>query len=115
MCSSRRRLTELSRAESMRLLGSVSLGRLVFTFRAMPAIRPVNHVLDNGDIVIRSHSGAAVVSAADAAGHIVVAYEADTIDPSSPISAGVSSLPAPRNWCSTRRTWPATRKYCTRG
>jgi nitroimidazol reductase NimA-like FMN-containing flavoprotein (pyridoxamine 5'-phosphate oxidase superfamily) len=78
-----RRLTELSREQSLRLLGSVSLGRLVFTYRAMPAIRPVNHLLDGGDVIIRSHTGAAVVPAAGAARGIVVAYEADAIDPAS--------------------------------
>jgi nitroimidazol reductase NimA-like FMN-containing flavoprotein (pyridoxamine 5'-phosphate oxidase superfamily) len=76
-----RRLTELSRAQALRLLGSVALGRIVFTQRAMPAIRPVNHVLDAGHIIIRSHSGTAVVSEADTARGVVVAYEADDIDP----------------------------------
>jgi nitroimidazol reductase NimA-like FMN-containing flavoprotein (pyridoxamine 5'-phosphate oxidase superfamily) len=78
-----RRLTELSREQSLELLGSVSLGRLVFTYRAMPAIRPVNHLLDGGDVIIRSHTGAAVVPAAGAAWGVVVAYEADAIDPGS--------------------------------
>jgi Pyridoxamine 5'-phosphate oxidase len=47
----------------------------------MPAIRPVSHVLDAGHIIIRSHSAAAVVSEADTARGVVVAYEADDIDP----------------------------------
>jgi len=67
----------------------VSLGRIVFTRRAMPAIRVVNHMLDGGDIIIRSHSGAAAVSAADSARGVVVAYEADTVSPAI-ISAGAS-------------------------
>ena len=79
----RRRLTELSREQSLRLLASVSLGRLVFTYRALPAIRPVNHVLDGGDVIIRSHTGAALFSAAGASQGVVVAYEADVIDPGS--------------------------------
>lgn len=72
-----RRLTELTRQESLRLLGSVPFGRIVFTMRALPAIRPVNHVLDNGEIVIRTHLGAALLSAVG----VVVAYEVDAIDP----------------------------------
>lgn len=77
--TSRRALRELGREESLRLLGSVSLGRVVFTHRALPAIRPVNHLLDDGRVIIRSHSGAAIVTAAEQG--VVVAYEADTIDP----------------------------------
>ncbi|WP_282699708.1 pyridoxamine 5'-phosphate oxidase family protein [Streptomyces sp. CC219B] len=78
-----RRSIELDSAEALRLLGSVSFGRIVFTQHALPTIRPVNHVLDGGDIVIRTHEGAALTSRtrrADGPG-VVVAYEADIIDP----------------------------------
>ncbi|MFC8244573.1 pyridoxamine 5'-phosphate oxidase family protein [Streptomyces chartreusis] len=77
-----RRSVELDAAEAMRLLGSVSLGRIVFTRHALPTIRPVNHVLIDGDIVIRTHEGASLTAhtrRADSAG-VVVAYEADAID-----------------------------------
>lgn len=75
-----RQTVELTAAESWRLLGSVSLGRVVFTQRAMPAIRPVNHLVHDETVIIRSHLGAAIV------GHVagegaVVCYEADDIDP----------------------------------
>ena len=81
MTAGQRQLTELGRDEALRLLGSVSLGRIVFTHRAMPAVRPVNHVLDSTGIVIRSHSGAAIISEADTVRGAVVAYEADNINP----------------------------------
>ncbi|WP_225101710.1 pyridoxamine 5'-phosphate oxidase family protein [Streptomyces sp. CoH27] len=74
---------DLDRTEALRLLGSVPLGRIVFTRQALPAVRPVNHVLDDGDIVIRTHEGAALTSQAceaDSTG-VVVAYAADAIDP----------------------------------
>jgi hypothetical protein len=74
-----RRLKELSRQECLRLLGSVPMGRIVFTHQALPAIRPVNHIVDDGDIVIRSHRAAAITAVATRAG-VVVAYEADMID-----------------------------------
>ncbi|MGC0342598.1 hypothetical protein RKD20_007632 [Streptomyces sp. SLBN-8D4] len=48
------RRIELGSVEALRLLGSVSLGRIVFTRHALPTVRPVNHVLDGGDIVIRT-------------------------------------------------------------
>lgn len=78
-----RQSIELASAEALRLLGSVSLGRIVFTRHALPTVRPVNHVLDAGDIIIRTHEGAALTSVARGSdGHgVVVAYEADAIDP----------------------------------
>nr|WP_256725884.1 pyridoxamine 5'-phosphate oxidase family protein [Streptomyces sp. IMTB 2501] len=68
--------------ESLRLLGSMPVGRLIFTRHALPTARPVNHVLDEGDIVIRTHESAALVSHARQNGGpgVVVAYEADDID-----------------------------------
>lgn len=71
-----KQLTELGRDEALRLLGTVGLGRVVFTEHALPAIRPVNHIVDGGDIIIRSHRGAALTSSVNT----VVAYEADEID-----------------------------------
>ena len=75
----RRVLRELSREESLRLLSSVSLGRVVFTHQALPAIRPVNHLVDDGQVIIRTHPGAAILTAAQRG--VVVAYEADVLDP----------------------------------
>ncbi|MHC3472702.1 pyridoxamine 5'-phosphate oxidase family protein [Streptomyces sp. 7R007] len=78
-----RQSVPLDRDEALRLLGSVSFGRIVFTQHALPTIRPVNHVLDDGHIVIRTHEGAALTSRTRHAGTpgVVVAYEADVIDP----------------------------------
>ncbi|MFJ9949703.1 pyridoxamine 5'-phosphate oxidase family protein [Kitasatospora sp. NPDC091207] len=78
-----RRLVPIERAEALRLLGGVPFGRIVFTVRALPAVRPVNHLLVDDTVVIRTHDAAALGTAAlgaDAAG-VVVAYEADAIDP----------------------------------
>ena len=76
-----RQTLELTRAESWQLLGSVSLGRVVFTQHAMPAIRPVNRLVDGQVIIIRSHLGAAIVAHAAADDGVVVCYEADDLDP----------------------------------
>ncbi|MFI8083199.1 pyridoxamine 5'-phosphate oxidase family protein [Kitasatospora sp. NPDC086009] len=78
-----RRLVPIDRAEALRLLGSAPFGRIVFTLRALPAVRPVNHLLVDDTVVIRTDDAAALGAAtlgADAAG-VVVAYEADAIDP----------------------------------
>lgn len=79
----KRRMIELKRAEALALLGGVSLGRIVFTQNALPTIRPVNHVIDRGQIVVRTHVGAALTLQTGRAGTggVVVAYEADDIDP----------------------------------
>ncbi|MEU8385537.1 pyridoxamine 5'-phosphate oxidase family protein, partial [Streptosporangium sp. NPDC048865] len=42
----------LSRQECLTLLASTSIGRIVFTDRALPAVQPVGFVLDGEDIVI---------------------------------------------------------------
>ncbi|MBO0770153.1 MAG: pyridoxamine 5'-phosphate oxidase family protein [Actinobacteria bacterium] len=76
-----RQMRELSRAEAMRRLGSVPVGRVVFTRHALPAVRPVNHLVDGGQVIISSHEGSAIVTAARAGMGTVVAYEADEIDP----------------------------------
>jgi len=74
-----RALEQLNRSEALKLLGSVSLGRLVFTHQALPAVRPVNHLVVSESIIVRATQGAAITSAADRNG-VVVAYEADEID-----------------------------------
>lgn len=74
-----RSMVELDRDEALALLGSVAMGRIVFTRDALPAIRPVNHALIDGRLVVRTHEGAALAAAAGGTG-TVVAYEADVID-----------------------------------
>jgi nitroimidazol reductase NimA-like FMN-containing flavoprotein (pyridoxamine 5'-phosphate oxidase superfamily) len=74
-----RQAVRLDTEESLRLLGSVRVGRVVFSYEAMPAIRPVNHLVDDGKVIIRVHDGAAIIPAA--LRQAVVAYEADDLDP----------------------------------
>ena len=72
----------LDRDEAMRLLATVDYGRVVFTLNALPAVRPVNHLVDDGQIIIRTRLSSAisiVVGTADPG--VVVAYEADKFDP----------------------------------
>jgi len=71
-----RRMIEMTRAESLRRLAEVSFGRIVFTEHAMPAIRPINHIVDNGAVIVRTHLGAGLQNGK----RVVVAYEADDID-----------------------------------
>ena len=75
-----RQTLELLPDECWGLLRGASIGRVVFTMQALPAIRPVNHVVDGQTIVIRSHLGSAITGHASGDG-AVVCYEADDIDP----------------------------------
>lgn len=74
-----RDLKELTPADSLRRLAGARLGRVVFTRHALPAIRPVNHIVSGGQIVIRSSLGT-ILSAEIAASEAVVAFEADELD-----------------------------------
>ena len=67
----------LSRDQCMRLLGSVPLGRIVYTRGALPAVELVNFALDNGDIIIRTDPSGKLAAATRGA---VVAFEADSAD-----------------------------------
>ncbi|WP_308206934.1 pyridoxamine 5'-phosphate oxidase family protein [Actinoallomurus rhizosphaericola] len=66
------------RQECPALLGTVPIGRIVFTDRALPAVQPVNFALSGGDVVIRTTAGSKPAAAARG---VVVAFEADEFDP----------------------------------
>jgi hypothetical protein len=111
-----REVVELDRAEAMRLLASVPYGRVVFTQEALPAIRPVNHLVDNDRIILRTRLTAKISTALGSRPNpgVVVAYEADDLDDSA-TPAGVWSLLAwrPRSPALTRS--PATSDSCIHG
>ena len=50
------RLQALSRPECLELLARHSLGRVAFTERALPAIRPVNYALVGSHVMLRTNS-----------------------------------------------------------
>ena len=70
-------LEQLPRDECLRLMASVSVGRIIYTRRALPAVELVNFALDHGDIIIRTDSGGKLAAATQ---HSVVAFEADRLD-----------------------------------
>ncbi|MGH3519903.1 MAG: pyridoxamine 5'-phosphate oxidase family protein [Haloechinothrix sp.] len=67
-------LEALSRAECLALLATAPVGRIVYTERALPAVRPVKFVLHDDVVVIHASAGGPL---ADAANNAVVAFEAD--------------------------------------
>ncbi|WP_291416031.1 pyridoxamine 5'-phosphate oxidase family protein [Actinophytocola sp.] len=79
MDSEPRQLRQLTKAESLQLLTEVSFGRVIFTQNTMPAVRPVNHIIDDVAVIFRTHLGAAVLTTIG----MIVTYQADAIDPDS--------------------------------
>lgn len=77
-----RHIVDLSDSEALALLSAAPFGRIVFTHRALPMIRTVNHLVDDGEIVIRTRLGARVTAAlADLDSEAtVVAFQADELD-----------------------------------
>lgn len=80
------KVRKLTRSEAMHLLASVPYGRVVFTLDALPAIRPVNHtVTADGRIIVRMRLNTSPTRVARAESPyptgVVVAYEADDLDP----------------------------------
>ncbi|MEV6216816.1 pyridoxamine 5'-phosphate oxidase family protein [Nocardia sp. NPDC051833] len=77
-----REVVDLDRAEAMRLVAEAPFGRVVFTRNALPAIRPVNHLVDeDGVIIVRTRLTARLTGAVAGNSPVVVAYEVDDIDP----------------------------------
>jgi nitroimidazol reductase NimA-like FMN-containing flavoprotein (pyridoxamine 5'-phosphate oxidase superfamily) len=70
-------LEVLSRAEAIALLETQEVGRLVYTRRALPAIRPVNYAVRGGAVLIWTGSASSLGQAVRGA---VVAFEADELD-----------------------------------
>jgi len=58
-------------------MGSVPVGRIVYTRQALPAVELVNFALDDGDIIIGTDAGSKLAAATRGA---VVAFEADSVD-----------------------------------
>lgn len=77
-----RTVRELTQDEALDLLAATPLGRVVFTRNALPAIRPVNHLVESdGQIIVRTRLATRFGGAVRANAGVVVAYEADEIDP----------------------------------
>ncbi len=74
-----RRLVPVASSEVLGLLTTVSVGRIAFSYRDLPAVQLVSHVVDGGDVVIRSHGQPPVISPVRT-GNVVLAYEADVFD-----------------------------------
>jgi nitroimidazol reductase NimA-like FMN-containing flavoprotein (pyridoxamine 5'-phosphate oxidase superfamily) len=68
----------LSRAECIELLGSLSIGRIVFTDRALPAVLPVTYAVVDEHLVVRTSEESRLTRSAPGG---VVAFEVDDVEP----------------------------------
>ena len=71
-------MVALSSAESLRLLASHEVGRIVYTDGALPAVTPVNYAYEDGHIFIRTTEVSRLVSKVP---NKIVAFEVDEVDP----------------------------------
>lgn len=70
-------LEVLEREECLRLAATGSIGRVVFTEQALPAITPVSFVLKDGSIFIKASEGSKLASVSNGS---IVAFEIDEFD-----------------------------------
>lgn len=75
MGGQKRHLHPLSDIASMKLLDSASFGRMVFSHRALPAVRLVSHLVVDDAVIVRARLGDVPPLA------LVLTFEADEIDP----------------------------------
>lgn len=78
MLGESRSLESLTREESIELLSSAVVGRVVFTISALPAVVPVTFGVLDDALVLRTSEGTRLAATADGG---VLAFEADEIDP----------------------------------
>lgn len=67
----------LDEKECLGLLARAHIGRVAVTLGALPAIFPVNFVMDDDAVVFRTGTGTKLAAATD---HAVLAFEADQFD-----------------------------------
>jgi DNA-binding NarL/FixJ family response regulator len=94
-------LQVLSRQECLDLLDTAQIGRIVFTDRALPAVKPVNFCLYGEHIVIRTSAGSKLAAATQ---RTVVAFEADDFDPDSRTGRSVTMVGHARALCREARS-----------
>ncbi len=76
-----RRIVDLDRDTALGLLASAPFGRIVFMRDALPAVRPVNHLVEGETVIVRTGLTSKLTTAVRGNSAVVVTYEADDIDP----------------------------------
>jgi uncharacterized protein len=79
----------LTREQCLRQMATAPVGRIIYTWHAMPAVELVNFAMDAGDIVIRTAASGKLTAALDGT---VVAFEADEFDSASRTGWSVTAV-----------------------
>ncbi|HLK00621.1 MAG TPA: pyridoxamine 5'-phosphate oxidase family protein [Streptosporangiaceae bacterium] len=83
------RLEVLGQEECLRLLGTVPVGRIIYTRQALPAVELVNFILHDGSIVFRTSASGKLAAAIR---ETVVAFEADSVSSASHVGWSVTAI-----------------------
>ncbi|MFC5999612.1 pyridoxamine 5'-phosphate oxidase family protein [Quadrisphaera sp. GCM10027208] len=75
-----RRVERLTPVEARALLGTVSIGRVVFADRGLPAVLPVTFLLEGDAVFFRTAEGSRLARAGD---DEVLTFQADMLSPAS--------------------------------
>ncbi|MCH7230566.1 pyridoxamine 5'-phosphate oxidase family protein [Glycomyces sp. L485] len=76
-----RNLVELDRAQALGLLERAPFGRVAFISEGFPTIRPYNHVVVDGEIIVHTRQSTAFAQAVIESAGLEVAFQADEIEP----------------------------------
>jgi nitroimidazol reductase NimA-like FMN-containing flavoprotein (pyridoxamine 5'-phosphate oxidase superfamily) len=80
---------ELTKADCLRLLGTQTVGRVVFTSAAMPAAEPVSYILHGNEIIFRVPADGPLATGTRNA---VIGFQADDIDPTTRLGWSVLGI-----------------------
>ncbi|GAA1835188.1 pyridoxamine 5'-phosphate oxidase family protein [Actinomadura chokoriensis] len=80
---------DFTRDECLGLMDTVSIGRVVFTEQALPAVMPVAFVIDDGDAVICVPSESNLSAVTRGA---IVAFEVDALDAAAPAGWAITVI-----------------------
>ncbi|WP_199044390.1 pyridoxamine 5'-phosphate oxidase family protein [Glycomyces salinus] len=74
---------ELDPKLALGLLGHAEFGRVAFVFNGVPTIRPLNHVVVDGRVIVYTRHSSAFAREVLHQSSLQVAYQADEIEPHS--------------------------------
>ncbi len=75
-----RAIERLDEQAALELLAAAPYGRVVFVHGGEPEIRPLSHLVDAGEVIVRTRLGAALCEAVRHADGLKTTFEADAVD-----------------------------------
>lgn len=89
--------TELERGTCLRLLATKTIGRVIYTRDALPAVQPVRYLLDGETIVFASSEATHILGARHGT---ILAFEVDELDPDTGAGWVVTAVGSASTLCS---------------